>query len=133
MAVTVVAVPGIGGGPDVLELVVTRLRVGQLRALVEVVITPDSAASGRVAAGPDGCETGLPGLFSATVTSGAAKLTVLATTVAPTATMTVAGSAFDAVGSARANATAVSARLSRVRRSSRRPSTSPVRAATART
>ena len=112
--VTVVAVPGIGTGPDLLELVVTKIHAGQLRALVEVVITPDTALPGRVAAGPDGCATGLPALFSATVTSSETKLAVLATTVAPSPTLSVVGSAFDAVGATRANATEVSAKLSPV-------------------
>ena len=112
VSVTVIAVPGIGSAPTVAEILVTKLR--PVRALVEVILSPDGSLPGRVAAGPNGCESGLPGIFSATVTSKADKLTVLANTVAPTPNLTIIGSAYDAVGSARINATTVDARVSPV-------------------
>ena len=114
VSVTVIALPAVGPGPDVLEILVTRLSPAPLRALVEVVITPDSSVPDRVAAGPDGCESGLPGIFSATVTSNDDKLTVLANTVSPAPNLTIIGTAYEADGAARTNATTVEARVSPV-------------------
>lgn len=114
LLVTVVAVPSVGGSPDILELVVNRVPLGEARARVEVVITPDSATKGRIAAGPDGCETGLPATFSATVKSSSSNLAVLAATVGGTKALTVLGSKYDDLGTSRDNVTDVSARLSPV-------------------
>lgn len=115
LLVTVVALPGVGGGPDVLELAVANLQpIAPLKARVEVVITPDSALPARVSAGADGCESGLPAIFSATIGSSDDQLALLATTLGPRASLTVLGSSFDVAGTPQASSTEVSARLAPV-------------------
>ncbi len=114
LLVEVAAVPGVGGQPSRLQLNVTELRTEPLKSLIEVVLNPSADAS-RVAFGYDGCDTGAPQSFSASVTSSATQLTLDTSVNQPRANLTLLGSAFtQGSGTARLDPTALEAGLSPV-------------------
>ena len=69
VSVVLVALPPTDGTPAVLQVLVTRLRDD--KGAVETIVTPSAGASKRFAFGYDGCESGVPATFSATMTASA--------------------------------------------------------------
>lgn len=112
--VTLVAVPGFGGSPDVLQLAVSKTAIGTLRGRVEVIVAPDAAAPERVAFGYDACDTGAPLNFSANISATDSRISMRANTTAPTAALTIIGSAFKDVGGVATDPTALAARMAPV-------------------
>jgi len=112
--VQVLAVPGVGGAPSTLRMDVTKLTNQPLKALVEVILNP-SADDSRVAFGYDGCESGAPQSFGATITSSATTMTLDTTIKQPSSALTLLGAAFtNGLNNERVDPTALTARLSPV-------------------
>jgi len=111
VAVEVVAIPGVGNQPSRLQMNTRKLTTESLKSLIEVVLNP-SADSSRVAFGYDGCETGTPKSFGASITSSASKLTLDTTISGAQDNLTILGSSFTTGPSnTRRNPTALAARL----------------------
>lgn len=112
--VTLVAVPGLAGSPDVLQLAVAKTAPGTLRGRIEVIVAPDASVPERVAFGYNACGTGAPLNFSANISATDARISMQANTVAPTASLTIIGSAFKDVGGVATDPTALAARMAPV-------------------
>ncbi len=112
VSVVLVALPPTDGTPAVLQILITRLR--DYKGAVETIVAPSAGAPKRFAFGYDGCESGVPATFSATMTASATRVSVNATTLTNHPNLKVLGSFYDQEGATRANPTAIVARLAPV-------------------
>ena len=109
VVVTLVAAPGQAGGPDVVQLLVQQTGA-HFHGLVEAILAPSSSAPG-FSVGYDGCEAGVPSLFSSTVTATDTQVSVDASTATTYPILTLLGSTFSGTIANRTNPTTMTARL----------------------